>query len=108
MSTRELQRAELVGELRQALEQGDLELAYQPVVGLPDGDVAAVKTILTWRHPQQGPLPVTDIVPTTDRSELGAALDRWAFREACRQASERPDDVRSPIIVTVRPGLVAD
>ena len=41
--------------LRHALEQGEIEVHYQPVMRLKDGRVAGFEALLRWRHPERGP-----------------------------------------------------
>ncbi|MBN0343542.1 EAL domain-containing protein, partial [Pseudomonas aeruginosa] len=44
-------------ELAQAVERGQLELHYQPVVDLRSGGIVGAEALLRWRHPTLGLLP---------------------------------------------------
>jgi diguanylate cyclase (GGDEF)-like protein len=81
-------------ELPRALERDEMELEYQPIVELPSHRVVALEALLRWRHPEEGLLPPQRFIPIAERSDLIAALDRWALGESARQIARwRSDDV---------------
>ncbi|OAN41607.1 putative bifunctional diguanylate cyclase/phosphodiesterase [Mycolicibacterium iranicum] len=47
-------KVQLLGELRKAIDHGDLTIAYQPKVCLRTGHIVGVEALLRWPHPQQG------------------------------------------------------
>ena len=47
-------RLELIGDLEQVLDRGELELFHQPVIRLGTGAVAGHEVLLRWRHPERG------------------------------------------------------
>jgi diguanylate cyclase (GGDEF)-like protein len=80
-------RMMLLGEMRRALRNGELELHYQPIVDLQTGQVERVEGLLRWRHPSLGLLPPADFVEMMELSNLngdileytlGLALDQYA------------------------------
>ena len=77
-------RLELEADLRQALEAGELEVVYQPVVRLDDGAVAGFEALARWRHPRLGPVPPDTFVPLAEATGLIVAIDRLVARRACR------------------------
>jgi diguanylate cyclase (GGDEF)-like protein/PAS domain S-box-containing protein len=118
MHQRLLQRLALEDELRRALSQGELQLAYQPVVRLDDGALAAVEAIVHWPHPQRGSVPPAEFLPLADDSGLGDAIGAFVLRSACAQMAQwrQALGARAPRRVAVRlsptqlrlTGLVAD
>jgi diguanylate cyclase (GGDEF)-like protein len=63
-------RLSLVGELRQALDDGALTLQYQPKVCLRDGSLLGVEALVRWQHPQRGFIPPDEFIPLAERSGL--------------------------------------
>jgi diguanylate cyclase (GGDEF)-like protein/PAS domain S-box-containing protein len=78
----------LESELRRAIDQGELELHYQPQVSFRDAEVIGSEALLRWNRPGAGYLPPTQFVPLAEEAGLIGDLGKWVFREACRSASE--------------------
>jgi diguanylate cyclase (GGDEF)-like protein len=82
------QKAMLAGELREAIEAGQLVLHYQPFLHLPTGQVEGVEALVRWQHPERGLLPPGDFIAVAEEYELIAPLTRWVLGAATRQAAE--------------------
>jgi diguanylate cyclase (GGDEF)-like protein/PAS domain S-box-containing protein len=93
-------RLALATELRQALEDGHLELYYQPKLWLADGSVAGVEALLRWSHPRRGPIPPDQFIPLAEQTGLIHALTRWVLDAALRQyAAWRREGLEVPVAV---------
>jgi diguanylate cyclase (GGDEF)-like protein len=88
METEFRERVALLAELRQAAPEDQYFLAYQPQVDLKTGRITGVEALIRWRHPQRGVLTPAEFIRTAEQSGLVLSIDRWALREACRQAKE--------------------
>lgn len=77
--------AQVGAELRQAIENDELHLLYQPIVGLSDGRLVGVEALIRWTHPARGPLSPAEFIPVAERNGLIVPLGRWIMRTACRQ-----------------------
>jgi diguanylate cyclase (GGDEF)-like protein len=78
-------RLNLEGELRQAIERGELHLQYQPLVNLSDRRMIGCEALMRWRHPQFGDVPPAVFIPLAEDTDLIGVLGEWALQEACRQ-----------------------
>jgi EAL domain-containing protein (putative c-di-GMP-specific phosphodiesterase class I) len=84
------QRKQLENDLRQAIKNNELALAYQPLVS-PDGQrVVGVEALCRWPHEERGQVPPTQFIPIAERSELIVPLGEWVLRQACLQALQWP------------------
>jgi c-di-GMP phosphodiesterase Gmr len=74
-------------DLRQALQRGELELHYQPLVDLDTGYLSGFEALARWQHPDMGAISPIDFIPVAEESGLIVPLGRWALEEAARTIS---------------------
>lgn len=105
----EARRLILYRSLRSAIEHEEVTLAYQPIIDLASGKVAAVEALLRWTHPEVGPVAPPTAIELAAELGLTAALGRVVLARACRDAAQWPRvDGRAPIVsVNVSPTHVA-
>jgi diguanylate cyclase (GGDEF)-like protein/PAS domain S-box-containing protein len=80
-------RLQLVTELRHALDRGQLEVRYQPIVRLGGGSPAGVEALLRWTHPQKGAISPSVFIPLAEKNGLMPRLGAWSLQRACRDAA---------------------
>jgi diguanylate cyclase (GGDEF)-like protein/PAS domain S-box-containing protein len=80
-----LERVTLANELRNAIQQGELELRYQPQVELAGETIVGVEALVRWNHPRRGLLAAGVFVPIAERTGMIVALGFWVLDQACRQ-----------------------
>ncbi|MFY1700600.1 MULTISPECIES: putative bifunctional diguanylate cyclase/phosphodiesterase [Micromonospora] len=80
-------RAELIAELRRAVDENQLCLEFQPIVDLATGTVGSAEALVRWRHPRLGMLPPARFLPLAEETGLILPIDRWVIHEACRAAA---------------------
>jgi diguanylate cyclase (GGDEF)-like protein len=79
------EQSELEAALVRALEQGEFELYYQPVVALETGVIDGYEALIRWHRPGHEVQPPDSFIPIAEKSDLICAIDRWVLREATRQ-----------------------
>jgi len=84
---RVVQRLDVERELRRAVDDGELVLYYQPIVGLETGHLAGFEALLRWPHPTRGVLEPGDFLPVAEETGLIRPIDAWVRQEACAQAA---------------------
>ena len=75
----------LLNDLRQAVDQGQLELYYQPKIDGKRGRINGVEALLRWNHPQRGMVSPATFIPIAERFGLITRVGNWVIDEACRQ-----------------------
>jgi diguanylate cyclase (GGDEF)-like protein/PAS domain S-box-containing protein len=88
-------------ELRSALENGELELFYQPTIDLETGAIRGAEALMRWRHPTRGIVAPDEFIPAAEASGLIVPMGRWALGQACRQARAWQDAGLPPIPIAV-------
>ncbi|NVO04966.1 MAG: EAL domain-containing protein [Rhodoferax sp.] len=91
--------------LRQALDQGEFVLHYQPKVDLLDGTVMGFEALIRWQHPQDGLLAPGVFLHYLEGSELEILVGEWVLQSVVQQIAAWRD---AGIQVTVSANISAD
>ena len=105
-------RFKLESEFRQAMERGELCLAFQKQVDRR-GHCVSVEALLRWQHPEQGLIPPLEFIPIAEDSGLIIPLGQWVLEMACRQlavwqAQPATRELKVSINVSARQFLQSD
>jgi len=87
-------RRQIEMDLREALERGELELHYQPVIDLRRNVITAFEALARWQHPVKGMVSPAKFIPVAEDCGLILSLGEWALTEACRTAVQWPDNLK--------------
>ncbi|WP_438726103.1 putative bifunctional diguanylate cyclase/phosphodiesterase [Parasphingorhabdus sp. DH2-15] len=77
-------RFTLESDLRTAIDQDALELAFQPLVDLGTEQVIGFEALARWNHPDRGPISPAEFIPIAEECGLIVPLGRWALYEAAK------------------------
>jgi diguanylate cyclase (GGDEF)-like protein len=80
-------RMELEMDLREALENDEFFLAYQPTIDLNDMSPTGVEALIRWRHPTRGVVQPDDFVPLLEETGMIVEVGKWVLEEACSQGA---------------------
>jgi diguanylate cyclase (GGDEF)-like protein len=84
-------RREMEMELRRAIARDELSLAFQPIVGIADGDVRGFEALLRWSHPERGDIRPGMFVPIAEHAGLMIPLGNWVLRNVFTECRDWPD-----------------
>ena len=76
-------------DLRQAVEQNQLMVYFQPQARM-DGEIIGFEALVRWNHPTRGFVPPDQFIPLAEENGLIIAIGEWVLREACREAASWP------------------
>ena len=82
-----LDRLDIENALRQAVEQAELRLHYQPVFEVRTRALSGVEALVRWDHPERGLLDASQFVPAAEEAGLIGRIGTWALAEACAEAA---------------------
>ena len=100
---------DLETQLGNALEHGDLVLAYQPKLSLPDLRVVGAEALMRWNRPEAGNVPPEIFIDLAEMTGQIDPLTRFAFQRALRQLAEWPKAVgQIGVSVNVTPSIACN
>lgn len=75
-------------DLRRAIDQGEIEVHYQPIMELATGRLHGMEALARWRHPREGVILPGEFINLAEETGLILPLGRLVLRQACQQASQ--------------------
>jgi diguanylate cyclase (GGDEF)-like protein/PAS domain S-box-containing protein len=83
--TRAVNRLKLEAELREALEQRQFRVFYQPIVEITTKQISGFEALLRWQHPEQGLISPLKFIVAAEDTGLLVSVGQWVILEACKQ-----------------------
>lgn len=92
-------------DLRQALENNEFELHYQPLIDIKSRAVFGCEALIRWRSPARGFVQPSDFIPIAESTGMIVEMGKWILRTACAEAAKWPAPIKvavnlSPIQLT--------
>lgn len=100
MDTRVQERRALEIDIRNALDDGDFEVFFQPIVNLRSGKSVVCEALARWRHPERGLISPDAFIPVAEETNLIIDLGQYILNEACRQCATWPGEVRVAVNIS--------
>ena len=82
-----VRRLELTADLRRGIQDGQIDLFYQPIIDIRSGKAVGAEALVRWQHPTHGLLAPAEFIPIAESTGLIVALGRWVLAESCREAA---------------------
>ncbi|MBO3762027.1 EAL domain-containing protein [Ciceribacter sp. L1K22] len=102
MDARYVERQRLQDDLRDAIENGALSVAYQPMF-LPDGSrIACCEALARWIHPTKGSIPPNIFIPLAEDMGIAAHVTHLIVDTACHAAAAWPENVAVSVNLSVQ------
>jgi len=90
-------RRKLELDLRRALEKGEFELHYQPLIDVETNGLCGFEGLIRWRHPERGMVLPGEFIPVAEEIGLIVPIGEWVIKQACAQAVKWPDTTKIAI-----------
>ncbi len=85
MHEQALTRLQLEADLREALNNNEFELYYQPIVSLKTGRIAGFESLIRWLSPKRGFVSPGEFIAVAEETGLIIPLGQWILQQACEQ-----------------------
>ncbi|WP_417617888.1 putative bifunctional diguanylate cyclase/phosphodiesterase [Oceanisphaera sp.] len=93
LQAKAIEQALLVRDLRQAIDNNELALFYQPIVNARQ-QIEGVEALLRWFHPELGMVPPDKFIPLAEKTALILPIGDWVLKTACSQLAAWHEDPR--------------
>ncbi|MCJ2102846.1 putative bifunctional diguanylate cyclase/phosphodiesterase [Methylobacterium sp. E-046] len=91
---------ELDVAMRAGLVNGEMDLHYQPLVNLQDGEVVGCEALLRWTRTDHGVVSPAELIPIAESTGFVIAIGQWALRKACAEALNWPSHMRVAVNIS--------
>jgi diguanylate cyclase len=81
-------RLELIGQLHDAIDLGQLVVHYQPIIDLDTGAITDAEALVRWQHPERGLLPPGDFIPLAEQTGVMRKLTDHVLATALAQGAD--------------------
>jgi diguanylate cyclase (GGDEF)-like protein/PAS domain S-box-containing protein len=86
-------RMRIENELATAIDTGQLEAHYQPIVDLNSRHLVGVEALMRWRHPTRGLVMPADFIPLAEETGQIVPMTQWILSRACQDVARLQRDI---------------
>lgn len=87
IATKGVEQLEMERDLRNALDNGEFELHYQPQVDTRSGKILGVEALLRWNRNNTTPVSPVEFIPLAESTNIIVPIGEWVIRESCQQVA---------------------
>ncbi len=95
------QRLRMENDLRDAIDNKDFELYYQPQIHMNSGKIIGIEALIRWNHEELGMISPLEFIPLAEESNLIKPIGEWVLQTACAQAKKWQDMGYCDLMVAV-------
>jgi EAL domain-containing protein (putative c-di-GMP-specific phosphodiesterase class I) len=100
MNSANIERLQMTGDLRRAIESNAFRLDYQPIMDVSSGMIVGAEALLRWQQKGRTVAP-SEFIPLAEDTGLIVPIGRWVLQTACMQAKAFENALRFPLRIAV-------
>ncbi|MGK0249195.1 MAG: diguanylate cyclase (GGDEF)-like protein/PAS domain S-box-containing protein [Oleispira sp.] len=81
-------RLKLERDMRNALENNEFHVYYQPQINAQTNEIIGVEALIRWHHPERGIIYPSDFIPLAEETKLIVELSEWVLKTACNEVKQ--------------------
>ncbi|MEM9356169.1 MAG: EAL domain-containing protein [Pseudomonadota bacterium] len=93
-------RRRMERDLRQAIQNDEFVLHYQPIIDIHTGKIRTCEALLRWYHPERGMVPPGEFIVVAEEIGAIAEIGELVMEKACRECASWPGDVRVAVNIS--------
>ncbi len=101
MKTMAIENLMLQNNLRNAIDNRQFLLYYQPQLDLTSGHMIGMEALIRWRHPEHGVMQPVDFIPIAEQLGMITAIDEWVVRTVCHQIVAWREAKLAPVKIAI-------
>ncbi len=101
LNAKAMERLDLENGLRQAIDDNEFEVYYQPKVNTKTLQIVGMEALVRWQHPKLGMISPMSFIPLAEETGLIVPIGAWVLKTACLQNQSLQDEGLPPLTIAV-------